>query len=273
MVFQGRQSALFHITQLVRETSCTLLSPISPHFEEVAGYFNLKLTFNDTPQNYGSFRGTKLAFLANPNLIDGSILYTDELEDIFRDHPETIFVIDETFIDFCKHAGSIIDLVKENNNLIVLRSLSDRAGMPALNLCYLAAHKRIIEALKRGTPAFLINTLNLYAGKLLFEYIQNNPLDLTGIHQPSHNLARDLDDFDELEVSKSYCHYFLVKSKNFKTKDIRKMLWDQSQFLIDDLKGVKNLDEYHFKVCALDAEKNDDLITVLRTIFQGLNTK
>ena len=273
MIFQGIQSALFYIVQLIRDTSCTLISPISPQFEEVANYFKLKLIFNEAPQHYTSFRGSKLAFLANPNLINGSILYTDELEEIFRDHPETVFVIDESFIGFCKYSESIIDLIKDHNNLIVLKSLSDQAGVQALNLCYLAAHKRIIEILKRGTPAFLINTLNLQAGKLLFEYIQSNPLDLTSIHQASHNLAQDLEDFDEFEVSKSYCHYFLVKSKSLKTKDLKKRLWDNAQFLIDDLKGVKNLDEYHFRICALNPEKNDDLITVIKAVIQDLNHK
>ena len=155
MVFQGLQSAIYHITQLVRETSCTIVSPAAPYFEEASKYFRLKVFFNETPHHYGSFKGVKLAFLSNPGIVDGCILYTDELEDMIGGHPETIFVLDETFIDFCKYTSSVADLVRQYDNLIVIKSLSDRGGLPSLNLSYLTAHKRITETLKkRDTSAF-----------------------------------------------------------------------------------------------------------------------
>ena len=116
----------------------------------------------------------------------------------------------------------------------------------------------------------MINSFNLEAGKLLFNYIQNHPLDLTSIHQISHKLAQNLESFEEFEVSKSHSHYFLVKSKHIQAKKLQKLLWDHAKIWIDDLEGFRDVDAHQFKIYTLSPEKNELLIEVLNTLVKEM---
>lgn len=265
LVYNGLQDALYHITQLLQTSSCKILLPAAPHFEEVGKYFRLNLDFSDVPHRAGNFRGFKAAFLANPSMPQGQILYLDELEDLCREYPETIFVLDETFIDFCRYTSTAVSLVKKLSNLLIIKPFSSQAGLPGLNLSFVAAHKRIAEALQRNTPARNINAWSIEIGKSLVDHIQNNPLDLTQIHQNSREFMQMLHELENLEVFPSYCHYFMVEIQDTKTSVLKKFLWEQHQILIDDLAGFRGIKENQFRLCTIKPEHNHWLLDILKS--------
>ncbi len=64
-----------------------------------------------------------LLFLANPNNPTGRRLDTDDLKECMRNHPEVLFVLDESFLDFC---GPDLSLCGKNmpQNLLIVRSMT-----------------------------------------------------------------------------------------------------------------------------------------------------
>jgi histidinol-phosphate aminotransferase len=81
----------------------------------------------------GGSGGAKLLFVANPNNPDGSITAPDDLLRLL-DLP-VVVVVDEAYIDFSDQP-SLAPLVRERDNLIVLRTFSKLAGMAGLRVGY-----------------------------------------------------------------------------------------------------------------------------------------
>ena len=75
----------------------------------------------------------KLLFVANPNNPDGSVTPRSDLLRLL-DLP-LVVVVDEAYIDFSQEE-SLAPLVRERNNLVVLRTFSKLAGMAGLRVGY-----------------------------------------------------------------------------------------------------------------------------------------
>ena len=86
----------------------------------------------DAAHDGGSGRA-KLLFVANPNNPDGSTTAQDDLLRLL-DLP-VVVVVDEAYIDFSDQP-SLAPLVRERDNLIVLRTFSKLAGMAGLRVGY-----------------------------------------------------------------------------------------------------------------------------------------
>ncbi|MBA3945160.1 MAG: histidinol-phosphate transaminase [Herpetosiphonaceae bacterium] len=95
----------------------------------------------------------KLVFLPSPNNPDGSVV---ERSDIMRLLAlPALLVIDEAYAEF---AGvSVIDLVGQHPNLVVLRTFSKWAGLAGLRLGYGAMDERIVRYLLQIKPPYNIN--------------------------------------------------------------------------------------------------------------------
>ncbi len=78
-------------------------------------------------------RAPKLLFVANPNNPDGSVTPRGDLLRLL-DLP-LVVVVDEAYIDF-SHEQSLAPLVRERDNLVVLRTFSKLAGMAGLRVGY-----------------------------------------------------------------------------------------------------------------------------------------
>ena len=75
----------------------------------------------------------KLLFVANPNNPDGSVTPRGDLVRLLQ--LPLVVVVDEAYIDF-SHEQSLAPLVRERNNLVVLRTFSKLAGMAGLRVGY-----------------------------------------------------------------------------------------------------------------------------------------
>lgn len=106
-----------------------------------------------------TYKNCSLIFIANPNNPFG---YTDPsvLIQLIKLNPKSIVVVDETYAEFTKI--SIINQVKNFNNLVVLRSFSKDFGMAGIRLGYVIAKAKIIHALI--SQAQVTNTSYLSVG-------------------------------------------------------------------------------------------------------------
>ena len=65
-----------------------------------------------------------LVFIGHPNNPTGTASDKEQLVKLAAKHPDTIFVIDEAFADFCEESFSLLPNIP--NNIIILRSLLTR---------------------------------------------------------------------------------------------------------------------------------------------------
>jgi len=101
---------------------------------------------------------TKLIILCNPNNPTGKILLKKELLKFIKDVSPIPVLLDEVNIDF--GGESLISKVKNNKNLLILRSFSKGFGLAGLRCGFLVAEKKIIGKIANLAQTFPIGSLS-----------------------------------------------------------------------------------------------------------------
>ena len=109
---------------------------------------------------------TKLIFVCNPNNPTGTMNTKKEMDEfISKVSPNTIVVIDEAYGDYVasKDYPDSIKYVKENKNVIVLRTFSKIYGLAGLRVGYAVSRPEIIKFLNLVRLPFSVNRLGQIA--------------------------------------------------------------------------------------------------------------
>lgn len=104
--------------------------------------------------------GLKLVFLPNPNSPTGTMISREAILD-FAERLPCPLIVDEAYVDFAD--WNCIDLVKENEKIIVSRSLSKSYGLAGLRFGYLAAQPQIVEQLLKVKDSYNCDALSIAA--------------------------------------------------------------------------------------------------------------
>ena len=109
---------------------------------------------------------TKLVYVCNPNNPTSTIVPSSRLRQFCEDVAEkTPVLVDEAYLEYLDDfpAQSMIDLVRKNQNVIVLRTFSKIYGLAGLRLGYGLAKPEIAAKLKQFRMTWL-NPISLRAG-------------------------------------------------------------------------------------------------------------
>ena len=104
---------------------------------------------------------TKMIFLCSPNNPTGNVLHKNDILDLCRKH-NVIIVVDEAYIDFSID-DTMVEEIKNQKNLIVLRTFSKAWGLAGIRSGFCAADKEIINILFKVKAPYNINALSRYA--------------------------------------------------------------------------------------------------------------
>jgi histidinol-phosphate aminotransferase len=97
--------------------------------------------------------------LCNPNNPTGGLLDSNKLQRFIKE-TNALVVVDEAYIDF-SNEKSLVSVVTEHPNLIVVRTLSKAYGLAGARLGVAIAHPRIISWLNRIKPPYNISSPNI----------------------------------------------------------------------------------------------------------------
>ncbi len=89
----------------------------------------------------------RVCFVCNPNNPTGTLLPADAICHWLSAFPQTLFVVDEAYLEFVAQAQSLV--TESRPNLIVLRSLTKAYGLAGLRLGFAVAPPHLIAALRR----------------------------------------------------------------------------------------------------------------------------
>ena len=101
---------------------------------------------------------TKLVFICNPNNPTGTAVDSGELKAFIRRVPDhVITVVDEAYIEFAVDPAveSMIPEIKEDRNLIVIRTFSKIYGLAGERLGYSFMNKELHAVLQKATSVFV----------------------------------------------------------------------------------------------------------------------
>jgi len=111
-------------------------------------------------------RGAVLLFICSPNNPTGNQFGSEDLEKIIRSF-HGVVVLDEAYGEFSKY--SAVELTRDLDNLIVLKTFSKAFGMAGIRVGYFVSNSSIVNLVKRVAPPFNVNAVAERLVKLAFE--------------------------------------------------------------------------------------------------------
>jgi histidinol-phosphate aminotransferase len=161
LISAGSDDSLEYIINqyITKKTNVFIFTP-SYNYAEICikrktnNIFNIPLDFNSKSENINDallFYNDKLkdsvVYIVNPNNPIGTIISKEHIEIALNSFPNTLFIIDEAYIEFCIHL-TCSELIKNYNNIIITRTFSKAYGLAGLRLGYLIANKKTIDNVK-----------------------------------------------------------------------------------------------------------------------------
>jgi histidinol-phosphate aminotransferase len=100
----------------------------------------------------------KLAFLANPNSPSGTLVPPERVAELAAALPCPL-VVDEAYVDFAD--ANCLALVRENEKILVLRTLSKSYALAGLRFGFVVAQPQIIEQLRKVKDSYNCDALSI----------------------------------------------------------------------------------------------------------------
>ncbi|MFM2587330.1 histidinol-phosphate transaminase [Vibrio sp. TBV020] len=95
-----------------------------------------------------------LIFLCSPNNPTGQLLPKKTIEEVLqRTHDKALIVLDEAYIEF-ELEQSVVDLIDQYPNLIVIRTLSKAFGLAAVRCGFIIASQEVMQFVLKLVPPY-----------------------------------------------------------------------------------------------------------------------
>jgi histidinol-phosphate aminotransferase len=162
----------------------------------------------------------KLLFLTSPGNPDGQMIPSETIRQLLK-LPIAV-VMDEAYVDF--GGESVVPLLAEYPNLVVLRTFSKWAGMAGLRLGYAVAPQPVAEAMERLRPPYNVNAAAAIAAMATFAdmtYVQET---IGRIVAERQRLQEVLDRLPGLHALPSAANFVLCRFSEFSGAEVAEAL-------------------------------------------------
>lgn len=151
----------------------------------------------------------KLIFLCNPNNPTGTIIKRGDIEKVINE-TNSIVVVDEAYYEFL--GESVVDLVKENKRVVVLRTLSKAFALAGARCGYMIASKETVNAVLKVKPPYNLNSLTQYAGECILDNYDKVKISVERIKSQRDFVLSELNKIKGLKVYPSGSNFVLIKT-------------------------------------------------------------
>ena len=262
LISNGTTESIYLIAQAFGGKRTLIATPAFAEYEDACQMHQHQLAFVpwDTLSSIPELR-SELFFICNPNNPTGSVFF--RLEELIARNPQTLFVLDEAFIEFTLSIETAIPLLSRFENLLILRSMTKAFAIPGLRLGYIVAHEKQIERLKNFKLPWSVNALAIAAANYIFEQHQHIQLPIRQLLHDKEAFASQMQQTGA-NVHDSHTHFFLAETTHGTAAQLKQYLLEQHGVLIRDASNFRSLEEKHFRVATLAPAKNQLLLEGLR---------
>ena len=156
-------------------------------------------------------KNADMIYLDSPNNPTGFQFSKRDLEKLVKNFHGPI-IIDEAYVEFGDY--SILNLVKKQNNLIVVRTFSKEYGLAGLRLGYFVANKEIIDVFSRVIQyPYPLNTIAIESGILALQKSKIMSDSAALIKNERKRIIENLRKTGAFEVFDSKANFILFDAK------------------------------------------------------------
>ena len=197
----------------------TLASLQSAEVVEVSYGLDYRLPIDELVAANGA-----VTLIATPNSPSGHIVPLDDLRQL-ASKVSGILAIDEAYVDFADY--SALSLVKEFNNVIILRTLSKGYSLAGLRLGFGIANPKLISGLFKVKDSYNVDALAILVGTAAMKDQKYKNACAEKVKRSRAKLATDLRQIG-FKVKDSQGNFLLVTPPNNKAAGIYQALKEQN---------------------------------------------
>lgn len=201
-----------------------------------------------------------VVFVASPNNPSGTLLASSELRTLLAAGKPVI--LDEAYVEFA--GESLSGLVREYENLIVLRTLSKWAGLAGLRLGYMIARPELIDVVMRVKQPYSVNVAAEAATLASLGDLDGLQERVRAIVAERERMASLLAGLPGFAVTPSRANFVLCRLDGLSARDVHARLRDRGVLVrYFDTPLLQN----HIRVSAGRPDQTDALMRALREII------
>jgi histidinol-phosphate/aromatic aminotransferase/cobyric acid decarboxylase-like protein len=177
--------------------------------------------------------------------------------------------VDEAFMDFLPpdRQQSLIPMVQEYRNLVILRSLTKFYSLPGLRLGYCVAHPDRIQRWQQWRDPWPVNALAAAATIAVVRDTQFQQQTWEWLPLARSQLVQGLKSLPGLQPYPSAANFLLVESEQ-PSSQIQEKLLKHSQILIRDCLSFPELGDRFFRIAVRTEADNQRLLDGLAAILK-----
>ena len=206
-------------------------------------------------------RQPDVTIICSPNNPSGSVIEDQDLIKLLG-IARGLVVIDEAYHEFAEH--SVVPLLEDHENLVVLRTFSKAMALAALRIGYLLAEPDLVREIRKAVLPYNLNSFSQMAAECAVDKYETDLRPLVQrIINERQRLFTDLSQIKGLTPVPSKGNFMLVKTEIEPKHVFEELL--QRDVLIRDVSSYPMLKKY-FRVSVGRPEENDELLAGLREI-------
>jgi histidinol-phosphate aminotransferase len=205
-----------------------------------------------------------VVILCSPNNPTGCLIGDDDLRKL-ASATSGLVVIDEAYHEFAEH--SVVPLLDEFKNLVVLRTFSKALALAAFRVGYLLAAPELVTEIRKALLPYNLNAFSQTAAEVAIEMYETELLPLVkAIISERGRVFLELSSLDGLTPVASRANFMIVRTEIGPKKIFAELL--ERDILVRDVSGYPMLSDY-FRFNIGTPEENDLLIEALQEIISG----
>ena len=205
----------------------------------------------------------EVTIICSPNNPTGCVLDDDDLR-LLLESTNGLVVVDEAYHEFAEH--SVVPLLRQHENLVVLRTFSKAMAMAALRVGYLLAAPELSREISKAVLPYNLNAVSQTAAEVAVEMYEDELRPLVRrIIAERARLYDLLSLVNGVTPVRSRANFILARSEIDPRQVFAELI--NRNILIRDVSGYPMLSDC-FRLSVGTPEENDLLLESLREIFE-----
>ncbi|WP_119393320.1 aminotransferase class I/II-fold pyridoxal phosphate-dependent enzyme [Salinibius halmophilus] len=252
LLCNGAAEAIYLLAQYFRGKHSHIITPTFCEYELACSANDHKLTYANSVQP------CDVLWLCNPNNPTGKCYEPEQMMQWLTDR---WLVIDESY-GYQQPQLSIVGAVSDDENLVIVRSLTKELAIAGLRIGYILAPAPVIKALQRLQPPWPVNSIALHCAEQLLD----QPVQACS----SQWLQQQLAQIPGVTVHPSKLSYFVFTTP-IAAPRLKQLLGQKFGTLVRDASNIRGCSPYCVRVCSQGQEADQYLVDSLTSTLNSLS--
>ena len=205
---------------------------------------------------------TRMIFLASPNNPTGNLIAEEDVRTIAESMPKAIVALDEAYVEFAD--SSLVRLVNECENVLILRTFSKAFGLAGLRVGYGIVPEWVVSTYRKVTIPFTVNNVALIAAVAALQDTEHLRRSIELVKEGRPYLVENLQGL--FKVYESQANFVLVDVSPRTSAEVCDAL-EKDGVTVRDCASFRGAGDFLIRISVGTQEQNEKVVEALKHVL------